>query len=135
MKKFLTMLACVCGLAALGTEYRAIEYTPDTNNVVTITGDLSKGMTPMYVMQEITGTNTNTVASVYQPKIAGTVTTNEYRLNSLAAVVGGAELPEAVTAGVDCPAVLKKDEIWTLTNSGVDYTNVVLTVIFEVGYP
>ena len=84
-----------------------MEYTPDTNNVITVTGNSSAGLVPVSVMQEITGTTSNTISSVYNP-ITSNNSTNEYKLASLAQVIGGSEVPQALTVGSNAPVVIRR---------------------------
>jgi hypothetical protein len=130
MKKLLAML--VVGLSAVvgAATYTTVEYTPDTNNVVTITGTLTQGMRPVVVMQEITGTTTNTVSSTFNPYTVSD-STNAYRMASMPAVVGGAEVPLVLTAGSNAPVIIKKNDVWTLTGSGASYSNIVISIMYE----
>lgn len=131
MKKFvvaLMMFACAYSYAI----YKTVEYTPNTNGVITITGDRSDGIKPIVIMQEITGTQTNTVSSTYNPYHAVGNTSTEYRLASMSGVIGGSETPLVLTPGSNAPLIIMKGDTWTMTCTGTASTNISISMVYEL---
>lgn len=132
MKKFLVPVMIIAALFALvapvSAEYITLKFVPDTNNVVIVSGVENQDMIPVAVYQEITGTETNTAASVV---IANGVT---FRTAALTAVVGGAEVPQVLNrSGTNtAPYAITPGMQWKLTGSGTGYTNITYGITFEV---